>query len=114
MLRGLQSHPPATSGHRDRPGRHDEGCVAIDKNEDVIAIGDGKFKILSFRSNDPVFKTDPGVIPSDEQRESVGIAVVQTPFHHDDMRDTGPVDAKNSIEIMLDKFLTNADSEVTR
>ena len=31
-----------------------------------------------------------------------------------DMRDTGPVDAKNSIEIMLDKFLINADSEVTR
>jgi hypothetical protein len=80
----------------------------------VPLLSDGKFKILSFRSKDPVFKTDPGVIPSDEQRESVGIAVVQTPFHHDDMRDTGPVDAKNSIEIMLDKFLTNADSEVTR
>jgi hypothetical protein len=80
----------------------------------VPLLSDGKFKILSFRSKDPVFKTDPGVIPSDEQRESAGITVVQTPFHHDDMRDTGPVDAKNSIEIMLDKFLTNADSEVTR
>jgi hypothetical protein len=72
----------------------------------VPLLSDGKFK--------KVFKTDPGVIPSDEQRESAGIAVVQTPFHHDDMRDTGPVDAKNSIEIMLDKFLINADSEVTR
>ena len=80
----------------------------------VPLLSDGKFKILSFRSKDPLFKTDPGVIPSDEQRESAGITVVQTPFHHDDMRDTGPVDAKNSIESMLDKFLTNADSEVTR
>ena len=71
-------------------------------------------RILSFRSKDPLFKTDPGVIPSDEQRENAGITVVQTPFQHDDMRDTGRVDAKNSIESMLDKFLIDADSEVTR
>src|ERR1700716_3279054 len=36
----------------------------------------GKFKVLSFRSKDPQFKTDPGVIPSDEQRENAGITVV--------------------------------------
>ena len=35
-----------------------------------------------------------------------------TDFQHDDMRDTGPEDAKNSIESMLDKFLINTDSEV--
>jgi hypothetical protein len=29
------------------------------------------------------------------------------------MRDAGPVDAKNSIESMLDKLLNNADSKVT-
>jgi hypothetical protein len=79
----------------------------------VPLLTDGKFKILSFRSKDPQFKTDPGVIPSDEQRESAGITVVQTPFQHDDMRDAGPVDAKNSIESMLDKLLNNADSKVT-
>jgi hypothetical protein len=28
-----------------------------------------------------------------------------------DMRDTGPEDAKNSIQSMLDKFLINTDSE---
>ena len=87
--------------------------VTLD-NLRVPLLTDGKFKILSFRSKDPQFKTDPGVIPSDEQRESAGITVVQTPFQHDDMRDAGPVDAKNSIESMLDKFLINADSEVTR
>ena len=87
--------------------------VTLD-NLRVPFLTDGKFKILSFRSKDPQFKTDPGVIPSEEQRESAGITVVQTPFQHDDMRDTGPVEAKNSIESMLDKFLVNADSEVTR
>jgi hypothetical protein len=72
----------------------------------------GKFKILSFRSKDPQFKTDPGVIPSDEQRENAGITVVQTPFQHNDMRDTGPEEAKNSIQSMLDKFLINTDTVV--
>ena len=72
----------------------------------------GKFKILSFRSKDPQFKTDPGVIPGDEQRENAGITVVQTPFQHNDMRDTGPEEAKNSIQSMLNKFLINTDSEV--
>jgi hypothetical protein len=67
---------------------------------------DGRFKILSFRSKDPQFKTDPGVIPPEEVREKSGIRVVETRFRHDDMRDTGPNEAKASIEDMLDKFLT--------
>jgi hypothetical protein len=85
--------------------------VTLD-NQRVPFLIQGKFKILSFRSKDPQFKTDPGVIPSDEQRENAGITVVQTPFQHNDMRDTGPEDAKNSIQSMLDKFLINTDSEV--
>jgi alpha/beta hydrolase fold len=87
--------------------------VTLD-NLRVPLLTDGKFKVLSFRSNDPQFKTDPGVIPSDEQRESAGITIVQTPFQHDDMRDTGPIGAKNSIESMLDKLVINADREVSR
>jgi alpha/beta hydrolase fold len=66
---------------------------------------DGKFKILSFRSKDPEFKTDPGVIPADEVCEKNGITVVQTGFQHNDMRDTGPDEAKSSIQSMIDKFL---------
>jgi hypothetical protein len=66
---------------------------------------DGKFKILSFRSKDSVFKPDPGVIPSEQVREKSGITVVQTGFQHNDMRDTGADDAKTSIQTMLDKFL---------
>src|SRR5450631_2149750 len=39
--------------------------VTLD-NLRVPFITEGKFKILSFRSKDPVFKTDPGVLPADE------------------------------------------------
>jgi hypothetical protein len=71
----------------------------------VPFITDGKFKILSFRSKDPVFKTDPGVIPADDVCEKAGITVVRTGFQHNDMRDTGPDEAKASIQDMLDKFI---------
>jgi pimeloyl-ACP methyl ester carboxylesterase len=82
--------------------------VTLD-NLRVPFMTDGKFKILSFRSKDPQFKTDPGVIPSGQLREKAGITVVNTPFRHDDMRDTGSKEAKASIEGMLDKFLTDTD-----
>src|SRR6266567_562170 len=78
--------------------------VTLD-NLRVPFMTDGKFKILSFRSKDPVFKPDPGVIPPEEVREKSGITVVQTGFQHNDMRDTGSDGAKASIQGMLDKFL---------
>lgn len=70
----------------------------------------GKFKTLSFRSHDPQFKTDPGVIPSADVMRQAGITVIQTDYQHNDMRDTGPDDAKSSIQAMLDKFLSDSDS----
>src|ERR1700722_13572732 len=39
--------------------------VTLD-NLRVPFMTDGRFKILSFRSNDPVFKPDPGVVPDAE------------------------------------------------
>src|ERR1700690_2852896 len=78
--------------------------VTLD-NLRVPFITDGRFKILSFRSKDPVFKTDPGVIPTEEVCEKAGITVVRTGFQHNDMRDTGPDEAKESIQDMVDKFL---------
>src|ERR1700690_1896167 len=65
----------------------------------------GRFKSLSFRSKDPVFKPDPGVIPDDEICAKAGITVVRTSFQHNDMRDTGPDEAKTAIQGMLAKFL---------
>ncbi len=79
----------------------------------VPFITSGKFKILSFRSKDPQFKADPGVVPSSDICEKAGITVVNTNFQHNDMRDTGSENAKSSIQSMLDKFLAEADSDLT-
>src|SRR4029077_9543761 len=83
---------------------HIKKVVTLD-NLRVPFMTDGRFKILSFRSKDPVFKPDPGVIPDDAVCEKAGITVVRTNFQHNDMRDTGPEEAKESIQGMLDKFL---------
>jgi pimeloyl-ACP methyl ester carboxylesterase len=85
--------------------------VTLD-NLRVPFITSGKFKILSFRSHDPVFKTDPGVIPSEDVCDKEGITIVKTNFQHNDMRDTGAEEAKASIQSMLDKFLADTDSDV--
>jgi len=85
--------------------------VTLD-NLRVPFITNGKFKTLSFRSHDPQFKTDPGVIPSEDVCEQAGITVVKTGFQHNDMRDTGPEEAKSSIQSMLDKFLSDNDSDL--
>jgi len=78
--------------------------VTLD-NLRVPFMTDGRFKIISFRSKDPVFKPDPGVIPTDDICAKAGITVVQTSFQHNDMRDTGSDEAKESIQAMLDKML---------
>jgi pimeloyl-ACP methyl ester carboxylesterase len=83
--------------------------VTLD-NLRVPFITDGRFKILSFRSKDPVFKPDPGVVPDDDVCEKSGITVVNTGFQHNDMRDTGPDNAKSTIQGMLDKFLDDTDN----
>ena len=78
--------------------------VTLD-NLRVPFMTDGTFKILSFRSKDPQFKTDPGVIPPEGVREKSGITVVQTGYQHTDMSDRGPDDVKSTIQGMLHKFL---------
>jgi Chlorophyllase enzyme len=88
---------------------HVRKVVTLD-NLRVPFITSGKFKILSFRSRDPQFKTDPGVVPSEDVCEKVGITVVRTNIHHNDMRDAGSEGAKTSIEGMLDKFLADTDN----
>src|ERR1700761_4948058 len=83
--------------------------VTLD-NLRVPFLTEGKFKILSFRSHDTQFKPDPGVVPDADECEKAGITVVNTGFQHNDMRDTGPDEAKSSIQTMLDKFLEDTDS----
>src|ERR1700726_3560824 len=78
--------------------------VTLD-NLRVPFMTDGKFKILTFRSKDPQFKTDPGVIPPEGVREKSGITVVQTGYQHTDMSDRGPDEVKSTIQGMVDKSL---------
>ena len=83
--------------------------VTLD-NLRVPFVTDGKFKILSFRSKDPVFKADPGVVPDDEVCEKAGIKVVKTSYQHNDLSDRGPDDVKTTIQGILDKFLEDDDN----
>jgi hypothetical protein len=78
--------------------------VTLD-NLRVPFMTDGKFKILSFRSRDPVFKPDPGVIPDDDICAKAGITVVRTEFQHNDLSDRGPDSVKTRIQDLLHKFL---------
>jgi pimeloyl-ACP methyl ester carboxylesterase len=69
-----------------------------------------KLKILSFRSKDPNFKTDPGVLPTPAQAKADGIDIVNTQFQHTDMSDRGPASVKERIQATLDAFLSNGNS----
>jgi Chlorophyllase len=64
-----------------------------------------KLKILSFRSKDPHFVTDPGVLPTPEQAKEDGISIIKTQFQHTWMSDRGPDTAKERIKATLDRFL---------
>jgi hypothetical protein len=76
----------------------------------VPFVHNDKMKILSFRSNDPNFKTDPGVLPTPEQAKAEGIDIVKTPFQHTWMSDRGPEDAREQIQSTLEKFLGRSSS----
>jgi hypothetical protein len=66
-----------------------------------------KLKILSFRSDDPRFKTDPGVLPAAQQD---GVDIVKTKFQHTDMSDRGPESVKQRIQATLDEFLSDGSA----
>ena len=69
-----------------------------------------KLKILSFRSHDPNFQTDPGVLPTPQQAKADGIDIVRTQFQHTWMSDRGPDSAKARIQATLDQFLGNGNA----
>lgn len=83
---------------------HIRKVVTLD-NLRVPFMIDGRFKILSLRSKDPVFKPDPGVVPDQETCAKAGITVVNTGFQHTEMSDRGPEQVKGSITAAVDRFL---------
>ena len=78
----------------------------------VPFVRDHKLKILSFRSKDPNFKTDPGVLPTPQQAKANGIDIVNTKFQHTDMSDRGPDAVKEKIQATLDHFLSDSATSV--
>lgn len=78
--------------------------VTLD-NLRVPFVTSGATRILSFRSKDPVFRTDPGVLPSEDVAKQAGIEIVPTEARHTDMSDRGPDSVKQRIQDTLDSFL---------
>ena len=76
----------------------------------VPFVRSDKLKILSFRSKDPRFKTDPGVLPTPEQAKAGGIDIVNTVAQHTDLSDRGPDSVKEKIQATLDQFMGDSAS----
>ena len=91
--------------HRDLVSR----VVTLD-NLRVPFVLSNKMKILSFRSKDPNFKTDPGVLPTPRQAKEDDIDIVHTQFQHTWMSDRGPDSAKEKIQATLDEFLSKGNA----
>jgi dienelactone hydrolase len=118
-------HPNADYGHLTLVGHSNGGdtamyfakhhpelvtkVVTLDNLRVPFVVSD-KLKILSFRSRDPNFKTDPGVLPSTQVAKSDGIEIIQTPFQHTWMSDRGPDRARERMQATLDKFLGSGEA----
>src|SRR6204780_631702 len=83
--------------------------ITLDNLRVPFVVSD-KLKILSFRSKDPNFKTDPGVLPSAEEARQDDIDIVKTNAQHTDMSDRGPDSVKERIQATLDHFLSDSAS----
>jgi hypothetical protein len=79
--------------------------ITLDNLRVPFVLGD-KMKILSFRSKDPNFKTDPGVLPSVSQARNNGIDIINTGALHTQLSDRGPDSVKERIQATLNKFLS--------
>ncbi len=63
--------------------------ITLDNLRVPFVLSDN-MKILSFRSKDPHFVTDPGVLPTPEEAKARGIDIVHTGAQHTEMSDRGP------------------------
>jgi hypothetical protein len=81
--------------------------ITLDNLRVPFVLSD-KMKILSFRSKDPNFKTDPGVLPTPKDAHADGIDIVNTGALHTQLSDRGPDSVKEKIQATLDKFLSDS------
>ncbi|WP_025037655.1 alpha/beta hydrolase [Bradyrhizobium sp. DOA9] len=83
--------------------------ITLDNLRVPFVVSD-HMKILSFRSKDPHFVTDPGVLPTPEEAKARGIDIIQTGAQHTEMSDRGPNSVKEKIQETLDRFLRDSAS----
>jgi hypothetical protein len=83
--------------------------ITLDNLRVPFVLSD-KMTILSFRSKDPQFKTDPGVLPTPKQAKTNGVDIVDTGALHTDLSDRGPDAVKEKIQGTLDRFLRDSAS----
>ena len=83
--------------------------VTLDNLRVPFVLGN-KLKILSFRSKDPNFVTDPGVLPTPQEAKAEGVDIIHTQFQHTWMTDRGPDSVKERIQATLDAFLGNGSA----
>jgi hypothetical protein len=115
-----QLQPNADYGHLTMVGHSNGGDTAMyfaKQHPDLVSkvvtldnlrvpfVLSDKLKTLSFRSTDPNFVTDPGVLPTPEQAKADGIDIIRTRFQHTWLSDRGPDSAKERIQATLDEFL---------
>jgi hypothetical protein len=81
--------------------------ITLDNLRVPFVLSD-RLKILSFRSKDPNFRTDPGVLPTPTQTSADGIDIVNTGALHTQLSDRGPDSVKEKIQATLDKFLSDS------
>jgi len=81
--------------------------ITLDNLRVPFVLND-RLKILSFRSKDPNFRTDPGVLPTPTQTSADGIDIVNTGALHTQLSDRGPDSVKEKIQATLDKFLRDS------
>ena len=111
--------PHANYKHLTLVGHSNGGDIAMYFAEkhpgmvaDVITLDNlrvplqGAFRILTFRSKDPQFVPDAGVVPQGGK----DVTVVNTKYRHTDMSDRGPNSMKLSIEETLSKFLNKEEN----
>jgi hypothetical protein len=83
--------------------------ITLDNLRVPFVLSD-KLKILSFRSKDPNFKTDPGVLPTAQEAREDDIDIVRTNAQHTELSDRGPDALKEKIQATLDHFLSDSAS----
>ena len=83
--------------------------ITLDNLRVPFVLSDN-MKILSFRSKDPHFVTDSGVLPTPEEAKARGIDIVNTGAQHNELSDRGPDAVKEKIQQTLDRFLRDSAS----